>query len=104
MEVRLRKTKVGGENWKSAIVPFRVEGGIDLVESYMRDGLAAGIIDKKGAWYTYHDQRAQGMNGLKTLMTTNENLLVMLIAELGGSDVITEGLYEAGEDNSRLLV
>ena len=42
------------------------------------------------------------MNGLKTLMTTNENLLVMLIAELEGSNVITEGLYEAGEDNSRL--
>ena len=104
MEIRLRKTKVGGENWKSAIVPFRVEGGIDLVESYMRDGLASGIIDKKGAWYTYQDQRAQGMNGLKTLMTTNENLLARLIAELEGTDAVTEGLHGAGEDNSGLLV
>lgn len=104
MEIRLRKTKVGGENWKSAIVPFRVEGGIDIVESYMRDGLAEGIIDKKGAWYTYKGQRAQGMNGLKTLMVNNSDLLTMLITELGGTDALTEGLYEAREDNSGLLV
>ena len=31
MEVRLRKTKVGGENWKSSVVPFIVEGGIDIL-------------------------------------------------------------------------
>ena len=104
MEIRLRKTKVGGENWKSAIVPFRVEGGIDLVESYMRDGLATGIIDKKGAWYTYNDQRAQGMNGLKTLMVENPQLLTALIAQLEGNNALTEGLYEAREDTSELPV
>ena len=104
MEIRLRKTKVGGENWKSAIVPFRVEGGIDIVESYMRDGLAAGIIDKKGAWYTYKDQRAQGMNGLKTLMVDNPQLLATLIAQLEEKDALTEGLYVPREEDSELLV
>ena len=104
MEVRLRKTKVGGENWKSAIVPFKVDGGIDIIESYMRDGLAEGLIDKKGAWYTYKEQRAQGMNGLKTLMVTNEYLFATLVSELEGNNAVTEGLHEAGEDNSELLV
>ena len=99
MEIRLRKTKVGGENWKSAIVPFRVEGGIDLVESYMRDGLATGIIDKKGAWYTYNDQRAQGMNGLKALMVENPQVLTALMTQLEGNNALTEGLYAAGEDS-----
>ena len=52
MEVRLRKTKVGGENWKSAVVPFRVAGGIDILESYIREGIAQKIITQAGAWYT----------------------------------------------------
>ena len=104
MEVMLRKTKVGGENWKSAIVPFRVEGGIDIIESYMRDGLVEGLIEQRGAWYTYKEQRAQGMNGLKKLMVENEALFATLVSELEGKDAITEGLYETGEDNSELSV
>jgi hypothetical protein len=44
------------------------------------------------------------MNGLKTLMVNNSELLTVLIAELEGTNAPTEGLYEAGEDNSRLLV
>ena len=52
MEVRLRKTKVGGENWKSAVVPFRVAGGIDILESFIREGIAQKIITQAGAWYT----------------------------------------------------
>ena len=100
----MRKTKVGGENWKSAIVPFKVDGGIDIIESYMRDGLAEGLIDKRGAWYTYREQRAQGMNGLKTLMVNNEQLLDALVSDLEGNNVITEGLYTAGEEDSRLPV
>ena len=65
MEVRLRKTKVGGENWSSAIIPFRVEGGIDVVESFIREALELGEIKKSGAWYAYNSASIQGMNGLK---------------------------------------
>jgi RecA/RadA recombinase len=86
MEVRLRKTKVGGENWRSAIVPFRVEGGIDVMESYMRDALASNLISKSGSWYTYKDSRAQGMNGLKALLKENISLYDTLVAELEQED------------------
>ena len=65
MEVRLRKSKVGGENWRSATVPFRVEGGIDILESYIREALDQKLIDRNGAWYTYKDIKAMGLNGLK---------------------------------------
>ena len=65
MEVRLRKTKVGGENWRSAIIPFRVEGGIDIVESFIREGLEVGLIKKAGPWYNYNESKVMGMNGLK---------------------------------------
>ena len=65
MEIRLRKTKVGGENWRSATVPFRVEGGIDVLESYIREGIEAKLITQGGAWYTYKEIKAMGMNGIK---------------------------------------
>jgi len=65
MEIRLRKSKVGGESWRSAIVPFRVEGGIDVVESYIREALEQKIISRAGAWYTYGDIKAMGLNGIK---------------------------------------
>ena len=69
MEVRLRKTKVGGENWDSAIVPFRVEGGIDVVESFIREGLERKLITQAGPWYSYQGEKVMGLNGIKTLFT-----------------------------------
>ena len=44
------------------------------------------------------------MNGLKTLMVTNEQLFATLVSELEGNNAVTEGLYEPREDNSELLV
>ena len=75
MEVRLRKSKVGGENWSSAIVPFRVEGGIDILESYIREALDQKLISRAGAWYTYGEVKAMGLNGLKEQFLNNPELL-----------------------------
>mgnify|MGYP003646075003 FL=1 len=71
MEVRLRKTKVGGENWKSAVVPFRVDGGIDILESYIREGIGQKMISQAGAWYTYGETKVMGLNGIKKHFTDN---------------------------------
>jgi len=75
MEVRMRKSKIGGEHWGSAIVPFRVDGGIDRLESFIRDGIEADIIKRAGAWYTFGDTKSMGMNGLKTAFNEDPNLL-----------------------------
>ena len=82
MNIRLRKTKTGGENWDSAIVPFGVEGGIDVVESYIRDGIDQKIITQSGAWYTYGDVKVMGMNGLKEKFVEDEKLFEKLKDEL----------------------
>ena len=71
MEVRVRKTKVGGENWDSAIVPFRVEGGIDIVESFIREAIEKKVITQAGAWYNYEGEKAMGLNGIKSLFIDN---------------------------------
>ena len=82
MEVRLRKSKVGGERWKSATVPFRVEGGIDVTESYIRDGIEKKLISQSGPWYTFGNDKAMGMNGLRKLFVENEPLFRKLQNEL----------------------
>jgi hypothetical protein len=56
----------------------RVDGGIDVIESYMRDGITQGIIKKAGAWYTFGEDKAQGMNGLKELIVSKPELLEIL--------------------------
>jgi recombination protein RecA len=82
MEVRLRKSKVGGENWNSATVPFRVEGGIDVTESYIRDGIEAKLITQAGPWYTYKEQKAMGLNGVRKMFSENLELFEVLKSEL----------------------
>ena len=75
MEVRLRKTKIGGENWNSAAVPFRVDGGIDILESYIREAIDRKFITQAGPWYTYKEQKYMGLNGLKKIFLEDEQLL-----------------------------
>ena len=74
MEVRLRKTKIGGENWSSATVPFRVDGGIDILESYIREALGKKLITQAGPWYTYKEQKHMGLNGIKKVFLEDEVL------------------------------
>ena len=47
----LLKDKFGGERWEQVDIPFRLEGGIDEVETYLKEALNAGLITNKGAWY-----------------------------------------------------
>ena len=82
MEVRLRKTKVCGENWKSAVVPFRVAGGIDILESYIREAISQKIITQAGAWYTYKDTKAMGLNGIKKIFIETSEMFEELKNEL----------------------
>ena len=82
MEVRLRKSKVGGENWSNAVVPFRVDGGIDVLESYIREAIQQKLINQKGPWYDYEGVKAMGMNGLKEQFMNNFDLLEKLKANV----------------------
>jgi len=74
MQVRLRKSKVGGENWDSVTIPFRVDGGIDILESYIREAIQKKIIIQAGPWYTYKEQKYMGLNSLKQLFLEDEAL------------------------------
>ena len=82
MEVRLRKSKVGGENWRSAVVPFRVEGGIDVMECCIREGIDKKLIKQSGPWYEYSTKKVMGMNGIKKAFLEDPTLMDTLKHEL----------------------
>ena len=82
MDIRLRKTKIGGEHWKNVKIPFRIEGGIDIVESFIREALTQNLIQQRGAWYMYGEEKMQGMNGLKHFFLANPTRLEELKASV----------------------
>ena len=71
MDLRMRKTKIGGEHWNHVKIPFRIEGGIDIMETFIREALTQNLIQQRGAWYMYGEEKMQGMNGLKHFFLEN---------------------------------
>jgi|TARA_R110000765_G_scaffold377006_1_gene467825 protein RecA len=68
MRVRSRKSKVGGEVWDQCVVPFKIDGGIDLLEMTLRVAVAKDIIVRRGAWYNLGDAaetKVSGMGGVR---------------------------------------
>ena len=72
MEIRSRKSKVGGATYESCIVPFRMEGGIDIVETVVRDAIDKKIIERRGAWYSWGEEKIMGMNSLTKYFKDSE--------------------------------
>lgn len=52
--------------------------GLDDIKEYISLGLDMGLIDKKGAWYSYAGQRTQGEEKLQNLfIESNEHLTTL---------------------------
>ena len=106
MEVTLKKNKTSADHWQKVVVPFRVDGGIDIMESYMREGLAYGYIKQAGAWYDYAGNKVMGLNGLKTLLVTEQPELGEQLKEqvdASQHSTSTTGDDSSGNKNSQLL-
>jgi len=74
IEVRCRKSKVGGMPYQSVVVPFKLDlGRIDVIELYLREALVQGIIVRTGAWYSYEENKMMGQNGLREFFVDNPN-------------------------------
>lgn len=92
IEIRSRKTKAGGDQYDSCIVPFRLEGGIDLVETWMREGIAQGFIKKSQAWYKIEgeEKSISGMNGLKQWCLDNPDKFELLKTNIERNEEFSE--------------
>ena len=59
-----------------------MEGGIDVMESFIREGIDQKLIKQSGPWYEYETEKVMGMNGIKKAFLENPNLLESLKNEL----------------------
>lgn len=82
MNIRCKKSKVGGLPYQSCSVPFRLEGGFDPDEMAIRMGIEKGYIKQRGPWYAFGDDKAQGMNGLREFFMQDAEKLAMLRKKL----------------------
>ena len=73
INARLLKDKFGGEKFEQAIIPFKFDGGIDMIETYIRVALEEGIIEQRGAMYDYDDKSFRGINAVVTWFKENPN-------------------------------
>ena len=72
-----RKTKSGGRDQQSCIIPFKFGAGFDIVETYIREAMKYDIIKQSGAWYQImgEERKVSGMNGVKEFFIDNPNKL-----------------------------
>jgi recombination protein RecA len=82
MEITCKKSKVGGEVYKSCSVPFRLEGGIDMIEVVIREALLKNKMKQSGAWYKLGEDKFMGMTKLKTHFIENPESLKALEKEV----------------------
>lgn len=82
MKIVIKKTKVGSDHWDEVVIPFRIEGGIDVLEILLREAIELKIIKKSGAWFKVYDQTFQGMNGIKEAFIKDEKLVVKLTHDM----------------------
>ncbi|MEK6860816.1 MAG: AAA family ATPase [Nanoarchaeota archaeon] len=79
IDIIIRKSKIGGQSYDKCTVPFKLEGGIDLMETFVREAIAKGLIHQAGPWFNIFDtQKCLGMNGVREYFTTNPDQFEVL--------------------------
>ena len=85
IEVRLRKSKAGGAPFNSCTVPFRLDGGFDIIETWIREALDMGIVKQSGPWYELPDltEKLMGLNTVKNYYIENPDKFDLLKDNIG---------------------
>ena len=100
IEIRNRKSKAGGQHQQACTIPFRFNGGFDIVETFIREGIKYDLILKSGAWYQIFDNETKvaGMNNVKQFFLDNPKQwesLVSQVNERGDIDKVRRVLVDA---------
>ena len=83
MEIRLKKTKQGGDDWDSITLPYKVGGGIDQIEVTINEAIEKDLITKGGSWYVYKGKRIHGKNNVRQYFVDNPDMLEELTKGVG---------------------
>lgn len=81
VRVKVLKNKVAPP-FKDTEFDILYNEGISKVGDMIDMGTEFDLINKSGSWYTYQGERVQGRDGLRKMLTDNEELLEKLRIEL----------------------
>lgn len=82
IEVRVRKSKVGGQPYQSCIVPFKMEGGIDMAETLFREAISVGVVVQSGGWMKWGSEKFHGMKELREFFAEKPEKIEILQGEV----------------------
>ena len=85
MDVRIKKTKVGGLVDDSASVPFSYNAGVLEQEAYMDEAIYRGIVERAGSYYKYGGLSIQGRAKFQPAVVDNAELYAQLKKEVDDS-------------------
>lgn len=77
VKVKIVKNKVAPP-FKEVEFDIMYNEGISKIGDLIDMGIALDIIAKSGSWFTFNEERVQGREGLKKIVTDNPNLADML--------------------------
>lgn len=93
--IETRVTVDKGKDWD--VVPYgmatliiRHAQGIDVVMDLITTCEKAEIVERRGAWYTYGEYKAQGMNNFASLLKENPDLRNELFEKATSADIEIE--------------
>ena len=88
IEVTNRKTKAGGDNQSKCLIPFKFDGGIDIIELFIREALNYDLITKRGPWYKVLDNEdsIMGLNGVKDYFIEHPAIFEEIKVQIGKQD------------------
>ena len=70
----------------SCTIPFRLDGGFDMIETWIREALDIGIVKQAGPWYELPEvsEKLMGLNNVKTFYIDNPDKFNSLKEMVGG--------------------
>lgn len=75
VKIKSEKNKVGSKPFRTAVLPFLYEGGYSAELDTIRTAIRVGVIDQKGAWYSYEGSKiGQGVDNVMLFIRDNPDL------------------------------
>ena len=81
VKIRIAKNKVAAP-FKATEFPIYYAEGIDIVSDIFMNAVERGVVEKRGAWYYYKDDKYQGRKGMIEALKNDEDLYQDLLDDL----------------------
>ena len=80
--IKMVKSKADAKQGFSANIFIRYGYGVDDAYSVIESGVATGVINRDGAYYSYNNERYQGRDKFRNMLLANQPIFTKVKAEV----------------------